>query len=56
MSKGSRPRPFSVSQNEYADRFDAIFKKKQEPEKDKPSENNDKEDWDSEVKDSDQGG
>ena len=26
--KGSKPRPFSVSQNEYADRFDAIFGKK----------------------------
>ena len=27
MSKGSTPRPFSVSQDEYANRFDAIFKK-----------------------------
>lgn len=26
--KGSKPRPFSVSQDEYADRFDAIFGKK----------------------------
>ena len=25
--KGSAPRPFSVSQKEYANRFDAIFKK-----------------------------
>ena len=25
--KGSTPRPFSVSQDEYANRFDAIFKK-----------------------------
>ena len=25
--KGSAPRPFSVSQEEYANRFDAIFKK-----------------------------
>ena len=25
--KGSRPRPFSVSQEEYGDRWDAIFKK-----------------------------
>ena len=25
--KGSAPRPFSVSQDEYANRFDAIFKK-----------------------------
>lgn len=28
MSKGSSPRPFSVSQAEFADRFDAIFGKK----------------------------
>ena len=27
MSKGSRPRPYSVSQKEYADKFDAIFRK-----------------------------
>lgn len=27
MSKGSTPRPFSVGQDEYANRFDAIFKK-----------------------------
>lgn len=26
--KGSRPRPFSVSQDEFANRFDAIFGKK----------------------------
>ena len=26
--KGSKPRPFSVSQDEYANRFDAIFGKK----------------------------
>ena len=25
MSKGSSPRPFSVSQEEFANRFDAIF-------------------------------
>lgn len=25
--KGSRPRPFSIGQDEYADRWDAIFKK-----------------------------
>ena len=25
MSKGSRPRPFSVSQSEYDNRWDAIF-------------------------------
>jgi hypothetical protein len=27
MSKGSRPRPFSVSQEEFANNFDAIFGK-----------------------------
>lgn len=27
MSKGSRPRPFSVSNEEYANRWDAIFGK-----------------------------
>lgn len=27
--KGSKPRPYSVSQDEYADRYDAIFGKKQ---------------------------
>ena len=26
--KGSKPRPFSISQEDYADRFDAIFGKK----------------------------
>ena len=27
MSKGSRPRPYSVSQQEFANNFDAIFRK-----------------------------
>ena len=27
MSKGSSPRPFSVSQNEFANSFDRIFRK-----------------------------
>jgi len=27
MSKGSRPRPYSVSQDEFAKNFDAIFRK-----------------------------
>jgi hypothetical protein len=26
--KGSKPRPFSISQEDYADKFDAIFGKK----------------------------
>ena len=28
MSKGSRPRPYSVSQKEFANNYDAIFGKK----------------------------
>ena len=28
MSKGSRPRPFSITQTEYANNFDRIFGKK----------------------------
>lgn len=28
MSKGSRPRPFSVSQEEYGNKIDSIFGKK----------------------------
>jgi hypothetical protein len=27
MSKGSRPRPYSVTQNTFADNFDKIFRK-----------------------------
>jgi len=27
MSKGDRPRPYSVSQKEYLDKFDRIFRK-----------------------------
>lgn len=29
--KGSRPRPYSVDQKTFADNWDAIFKKKDEP-------------------------
>ena len=29
MSKGSRPRPYSVSQKEFGDKYDAIFGKKE---------------------------
>ncbi len=28
MSKGSRPRPYSVSQEQFANNYDAIFRKK----------------------------
>lgn len=31
MSKGSRPRPFSVSQEEFANSFELIFGKKKKP-------------------------
>ena len=27
MSKGSRPRPYSVSQNQFGNNYDAIFRK-----------------------------
>ena len=30
MSKGSRPRPYSVSQKEFGDKYDAIFGKKED--------------------------
>jgi hypothetical protein len=33
--KGSKPRPFSVSQKEYDERFDAIFGKKKKTEAEK---------------------
>ena len=39
MGKGSAPRPFSVSNQEYANRWDAIFgrdKKKEEKKEEKP--------------------
>ena len=34
MSKGSRPRPFSVDQNTFGNNFDAIFGKKKVAEQD----------------------
>ena len=39
MGKGSAPRPFAVSNEEYANRWDAIFgrdKKKEEKKEEKP--------------------
>jgi hypothetical protein len=36
--KGSKPRPYSVSNQEYADRWDAIFNR--DSETDKPTRNN----------------
>ena len=35
MSKGSRPRPYSVSQEKFADNYDAIFGKKKKTEAEK---------------------
>jgi hypothetical protein len=61
MSKGSRPRPFSVPVSTYNDNLDAIFGKKppKEPYVPPPlpdmSEENKTVDWGN-VKDSDQGG
>jgi len=36
--KGSNPRPFSVSSQEYANRFDAIFRKDKRVEEDQKNE------------------
>ena len=38
MSKGSRPRPFSVSQHEYDTRWDAIFSRDLKAEDDQKAE------------------
>ena len=38
MSKGSRPRPFSVSQAEYDNRWDAIFSRDLKQEDDQKAE------------------
>jgi len=57
--KGSSPRPFSVSQNEFAKNFDAIFRKP-DPRIVEDQKNEDDEFQrlakESEIKDSDQGG
>jgi hypothetical protein len=61
MSKGSRPRPFSISLEELADRHDAIFGKKPPKESYVPpplpdmKEEKQKIDWGN-VRDSEQGG
>ena len=60
--KGSRPRPFSVSQEEFGERLEGIFGKK--PPKEPyvppplPDMSDDKKDidWGTEIKDSTQGG
>jgi len=59
MSKGSSPRPYSVSQQEFANNFDAIFRKPA-PKVIEDQQNEDeafeKIARESEVKDSSQGG
>lgn len=65
MSKGSRPRPYSVSQSEFGNNFDAIFRKSDpravedaelEDEAFESINKIDKEQLHSEIKDSVQGG
>jgi len=59
MSKGSRPRPYSVSQEEFANNYDAIFRKP-DPRKVEDQQNEDEAFEDiarkSRVKDTEQGG
>jgi len=63
MSKGSRPRPYSVSQSEFANNFDAIFRKNQVDDDKQPppgtsriESSNTEFDIDTDIKDSEQGG
>ena len=39
MSKGSTPRPYSVSQKQFTDNWDAIFKKDKQEQKEKEKQN-----------------
>ena len=61
MSKGSRPRPYSVSQNQFGNNYDAIFRKP-DPKEIEDAQREDEEFEEiarrsrSQVKDSDQGG
>jgi hypothetical protein len=58
MSKGSRPRPYSVSQDQFANNFDAIFRKK-DPRVQEDAQAEDeafKQIEESKVRDSEQGG
>ncbi len=62
MSKGSRPRPFSIPLSEYNDKLDAIFGKKLPKEQYIPpplpevTNEKSKVEWTTEVKDSQQSG
>ena len=56
--KGSSPRPFSVTQDEYANNFDRIFRKDKRLEEEQQQEDDEFERIakQSEIKDSEQGG
>ena len=58
MSKGSSPRPFSVSQDEFAKNFDLIFRKDKRKEEEQQLEDEEfkRIAEQSEIKDSEQGG
>lgn len=62
MSKGSRPRPLTISQEELASRIEGIFGKKEPKERYVPpplpefTKEESKVEWGSDVKDSQQGG
>ena len=58
MSKGSSPRPFSVSQDEFSKNFDLIFRKDKRKEEEQQLEDDEFERIarQSEIKDSEQGG
>jgi hypothetical protein len=58
MSKGSRPRPYSVSQDQFANNYDAIFGKKKTEKIEEQVDTKEEFDRFEEhmVKDSDQGG
>jgi len=63
VSKGSRPRPYSVSQTEFGNNFDNIFRKNQVDDDKQPppgtsriESSNVELDIDTDVKDSTQGG
>jgi len=58
MSKGSSPRPFSVSQQKFGENFDAIFRKDKRKEEEQQLEDEEfkRIAEQSEIKDSEQGG
>lgn len=58
MSKGSRPRPYSISQKEFDTNFDRIFRKDKRVEEEQQNEDDEFERLakESEIKDSEQGG